>query len=214
MVDLYCERLGPGLSAEPINALTNVAFFIAAWAAWTLGKSRQRRPLSMTLLTGLVAVIGVGSVLFHTLATPWARVLDVAPILLFQLGFLWLYLRVIITATAAVSALAVIGLLLAALLGRQVPALLNGSVTYLPAFLLLIGLGVYHQATHRREPSALLLASGVFGVSLFFRAVDQAACPLVPFGTHFLWHLLNAVVLYLALRVLAVNWPRVLPTRA
>jgi hypothetical protein len=26
MIDLYCERLGPGILAEPINALTNLAF--------------------------------------------------------------------------------------------------------------------------------------------------------------------------------------------
>jgi hypothetical protein len=33
-VDIYCERLGPGLWAEPLNAVTNVAFFVAAWLAW------------------------------------------------------------------------------------------------------------------------------------------------------------------------------------
>jgi len=33
-IDAYCERLGPGLLAEPLNALSNAAFFIAAlWAA-------------------------------------------------------------------------------------------------------------------------------------------------------------------------------------
>jgi hypothetical protein len=25
-IDAYCERLGPGLWAEPLNALTNLAF--------------------------------------------------------------------------------------------------------------------------------------------------------------------------------------------
>jgi len=32
-MDAYCERLGPGLFAEPLNALTNVSFLLAAWAA-------------------------------------------------------------------------------------------------------------------------------------------------------------------------------------
>lgn len=28
MIDLYCERLGAGILAEPINALTNLAFIL------------------------------------------------------------------------------------------------------------------------------------------------------------------------------------------
>ena len=33
-IDAYCERLGPAFWAEPVNALTNAAFPIAAWVAW------------------------------------------------------------------------------------------------------------------------------------------------------------------------------------
>jgi hypothetical protein len=29
-IDAYCERLGPGLWAEPLNAVTNLAFIVAA----------------------------------------------------------------------------------------------------------------------------------------------------------------------------------------
>src|SRR6266542_1571339 len=187
MVDLYCERTGPDLWAEPVNALTNLAFFTAAWATWLLLNRAVERPPGLVVLTALLATIGVGSLMFHTSATTWARILDVAPILVFQLTFFWLYLREIVGA-----------LLIAALVGRQFSDLLNGSVTYLPAFLVLFGLGLYHWATRKHQPTVLLLASSVFAASLFFRAFDQAFCPFVPVGTHFLWHLLNALVLYLA----------------
>ena len=33
MIYLYCERLGSGLWAEPINALSNISFLLAAIAA-------------------------------------------------------------------------------------------------------------------------------------------------------------------------------------
>ena len=33
-IDVYCERVGPGLWAEPVNALTNAAFFLAGWLLW------------------------------------------------------------------------------------------------------------------------------------------------------------------------------------
>ena len=49
----------------------------------------------------------------------------------------------------------------------------------------------------------LFLAAGVFTLSVAFRTVDIAVCAAFPLGTHFLWHSLNGVVLYLLLRALA-----------
>jgi hypothetical protein len=33
------------------------------------------------------------------------------------------------------------------------------------------------------------------------RTFDRALCPFLPFGTHFLWHVLNGLVLFLLLRI-------------
>ncbi|KZB85003.1 hypothetical protein [Amycolatopsis regifaucium] len=49
-------------------------------------------------------------------------------------------------------------------------------------------------ATHRRR---FALAAAVFGVSLAFRSADHAVCGNFPAGTHFVWHLLNGLVLCL-----------------
>jgi hypothetical protein len=35
---------------------------------------------------------------------------------------------------------------------------------------------------------------------LAFRTVDTAICPQFALGSHFVWHVLNAVVLYMLLR--------------
>jgi hypothetical protein len=132
MIDLYCERTDPGLWAEPLNALTNLAYFAAAWAVWRSG--RDTADPGMRVLIGLLVAIGAGSGLFHTLATPWTRVLDVTPILLFQLSFVWLYGRRFMDIAAAPLA-GMVGVFLAvALAGRQFPQLLNGSLSYAPAF--------------------------------------------------------------------------------
>ena len=45
----------------------------------------------------------------------------------------------------------------------------------------------------------LSLASSIFFVSLSFRTADQVLCSLVPIGTHFIWHILNGLVLALYL---------------
>ena len=52
-VDLYCERLGPGLLAEPLNAITNLAFFIAAWLLW-----RQSR-IAGSLTGGVILLLAL-----------------------------------------------------------------------------------------------------------------------------------------------------------
>src|SRR4051794_14524228 len=81
----YCERCGPGLLAEPINASTNLSFLIAAWAAWFLARRANALHAGTWGLIALSVAIGIGSALYHTFATGWARVLDVVPILHFQL---------------------------------------------------------------------------------------------------------------------------------
>ena len=205
MVDLYCERLGPGLWAEPVNAITNAAFLLAAWAAWRISQQHRLTSPSVWLLLGLMVAIGVGSGLFHTFATTWARVLDVVPILLFSLIYIWVYSRRIVRLPAPRVAIFVTIYLVAALSARQFPDVLTQSLTYAPAAVVLLGAGSYHYLTQRAEPLQLLYATGVFITALTFRTVDTPICPYVALGTHFLWHLFSAAMLCLLMNGLLVN---------
>jgi hypothetical protein len=84
----YCERLDGSFWAEPANALTNLAFLVAAvLAAVQVRRGLGRAPLDLAVLSGLLAVISVGSFLFHTLATGWAGLADTVPIGLFMLAY-------------------------------------------------------------------------------------------------------------------------------
>jgi hypothetical protein len=62
-LDLYCERTGPELLSEPVNALTNVAFFIAAWLLWRDARRRGVLSGEVQLLVWLMIAIGSGSAL-------------------------------------------------------------------------------------------------------------------------------------------------------
>lgn len=201
-VDLYCERLGPGLLAEPVNALTNAAFFVAAWLLWRIARRDGALSAEIGVLVGLIVAIGIGSTLFHTLATTWARWLDVLPILLFQLAFLWTYARAAMRWRAVPAAALVVAFLGVALYARQFPHLLNGALTYAPAIVAIFALGLHQWLTDKARPPLLLAAAAVFTLSLILRTVDAAACEYFALGTHFFWHLLNAVVLYLSVRSL------------
>ncbi len=87
----YCERGGdPSFWAEPLNAISNGAFIIAGLvAAYQLARQpAAHRAVFEWLLVLLVIVIGIGSFLFHTYATPWAVLADTIPISLFMLAYL------------------------------------------------------------------------------------------------------------------------------
>lgn len=204
-VDLYCERIGPALWAEPLNAITNGAFLVVAWLVWRLARDTGGPDAETGLLIGLLAAIGTGSGLFHTFANTLTRWLDVVPIALFTLAYAWIYCRRIL----GLSAGTVLGLVAAAglaiIVSRQFPGVLNGSLKYAPAFSLAVGLGTLHVMQGRRERYSLLAAAGVILVALFFRSVDMAACSQFPFGTHFLWHLFAALAFYFAARGLIAN---------
>ena len=134
--DLYCERIGPDLLAEPVNAATNAAFFVVAWLAWRYARRCGPISVGVAALLALNVAIAVGSMLFHTYATVWARVLDELPILLFQLLFLWIYARRVIGMPRIGAAASIVAYLAVALYARRFPHLLNGSLIYAPAVLM------------------------------------------------------------------------------
>ena len=217
----YCERgFDPSFWAEPFNALTNFGFILGAcFALWELSRRpKEEGKLFRYALILNVFVIGVGSFLFHTYATPRASAADVIPIGVFMLVYLGYALHAfaglpLLLTFPAIGAFAYI---ISQAMEVQCDALgfawpllekpncLNGSFGYLPALAAMLLIGAW--LTMRRHPTApyVLGASLVFMVSVTFRATDRIWCNDIVFmgkaiGTHFLWHTLNSVVLFLLL---------------
>lgn len=196
-VDLYCERLDPSLWAEPLNALSNGAFFAAALWLWWRSRRQDLRDPAVAALIWMVALIGLGSALFHTFATRWAQAADVIPIGAFVLAYLALAARRLFgapwpLAAGCVGGFAVISGLTAVILPRD---LLGGGATYLPVLLVLALMATLLRA--RRHPAAPWILTGAvaFALSYTARALDGPLCAIWPSGTHWLWHCLNGVVL-------------------
>ncbi|WP_431310977.1 ceramidase domain-containing protein [Methylobacterium nigriterrae] len=266
----YCERTEAGFWAEPLNAVSNAAFLVAAAlagrralrgfkaepepGAGPLSRSGEVEsakadrvrgatsparpgPLTPTLsrtgegarrgssdtpslpvfdpaalaLSLLIAVVGIGSFLFHTLAVRWAMLADVIPIALFIYAYFLLAMRRFLglgiggaTIATLLFAAAGFGLTptLDAATGASAADLSNGSVDYLPAALALLGVAAALLRPGCRDPARreaglrLLAIAGLFLLSLTLRSLDRALCPSLPHGTHALWHVLNAGVLY------------------
>lgn len=220
-LDLYCERLGPGIWAEPANALTNAAFLIAAWAGWRAAHRRDRLDWPLAVLIAITALVGIGSFLFHTVATVWAMIADVVPIQLFIVGYFALAMRRFAGLGRGLSAVAT-GLFVGAsawggaALADMVGARLNGSESYLPPLAALVAVGLVLLALEGRAAAgrSLLVAAAIFAVSLAFRTADAAVCYTFPLGTHFLWHALNGLLLgYLLVAMARLGAPASAPSR-
>ena len=193
----YCERGDHGYWAEPVNALTNCAFLIAAAiCAWRLRGARL--PLAWALVATLTA-IGIGSFLWHTHATRWAGLMDVLPILVFILIYVFAATRDFV-GLAWYWALAAVVLFLPYAIGvsaglEQLIRGIGANGAYAAVALLIVLYGLYLHRRHPHTARGLLIGAGILAVSLTFRALDGAVCAIIPIGTHFLWHILNAVML-------------------
>ena len=193
-IDGYCERVDPSYWSEPVNAVTNATFLIAAFVMW-------RRSAGQGLagvLCVILAAIGIGSYLFHTHAQAWAALMDVVPIAVFILvyifaanrGFWGLGLWPALGATALfIPYAAVTGPIFAALPFFEI------SSFYWPVPLLI---ALYAVALRNRVSDVargLAIGAGILVVSLAFRSTDELVCDAVPVGTHFMWHILNGIML-------------------
>lgn len=193
-VDGYCERMRPEYWAEPVNAVTNLAFIIASVIMW---RRTGGMPLARALCVVLFA-IGVGSYLFHTHAQPWAGLADVAPIV----AFILLYIFAINRHGIGLGLWPALGAtsLFIPYAGMMVPIFqmvpgLGVSAAYGPVPLLIL---LYAAFLRDKMPDlARGLASGavLLIVSLIFRTIDEPLCNSWALGTHFMWHLLNGVML-------------------
>ncbi len=200
-IDIYCERLGSEFWAEPLNAISNIAFFIAAFAAFRLARKQNRFNIGIVTLITFLTIIGAGSSLFHTLATYWAMLADSLPILLYQIAFLIFYARDIIKLSAPKIAILLVLFFSSIAVFAQMPSSwLNGSLGYAPALIFLIGFGIWHYGHAKNERLTLISAAAIFALSLSARSMDMAVCETLPIGVHYFWHILNGFVLYLTIR--------------
>ena len=223
-VFLYCERgSNPELLAEPINALSNAAFLLAGLVGLQLAlwRPREDRSADHILLPVLVLFIGLGSLAFHLYADQGTELADVVPIAVFMLVYLAFALNRLLLVPVGATTLLVIGFTAIMGLASQVQCsdaaigflgdapgakpCLNGSVFYLPALAAMVVIGLLLRERGHKAAPWVLWAAAVFTVSVTLRSLDMALCNEVVIdgrkvGTHFAWHVLNALALFLLLK--------------
>ena len=189
---------------EPYNAASAVLFLIVA-AIW-LWRLRGQFSQHKFLLYGLIflTIGGIGGTLYHALRTERAFLLmDWMPIVILSLSTTyWFVMRLYQRRWIAVTYL--IGGFIAAWVGFFVSMSLLGLGNYsvsigygLIALQAVAPIVVYLYRTRFRHAVWFFTGIAAFGLAAIFRAADLNGW--LPMGTHFLWHVLGAVMAYLLL---------------
>ncbi len=205
-----CERHGMGLVDEPLNALSNFAFIYVAVAIFRYYRANEDivsyRIWDVQAMIALIFMIGINSIIFHIYPTQTTELMDTIPIVLFILIYFVSVIFRIGKCTkfqAVVCFVAFLGF--THMLIHQFPRALNDSIGYLSSMISLIVIAVYLHLRARPSSQYFMLAALIGVVSLFCRAIDREICDIWPYGTHFLWHLFNATLLYILMKQIIRN---------
>ena len=230
---LYCERgTASGLLAEPLNALSTLGFLLAAGAALLF---YRRLPLAQRsadhlVLIALTMVTGLGALSFHLYANQASELAHMLPFVLLMLVYFQTALvRLLALPPGGAAFLGALYLSFTlAGLTMSCPfadaplqpdwsrgiggatSCLNGSAGYLPTLLALAGLAIVLHRRYHKAASSVWLATALFGGAVLFHALDHFLCGVFSLfgpalGTHFLWHLLTAAMVFVLLRSLMLH---------
>lgn len=227
------------LLAEPVNAASNVMFLLVAFAAlWIYRKLPDaHKSADHRLLMTLTLLVGFGNLSFHLYANQWSELLHMLPFVLFMTVFLAFALNrfadtppgwtVLISGVFVAASLAGLTITCGSVDQFLQPpwsigggaeggatSCLNGSAGYIPSLLALAFLSIMLRSRKHKAASSLMLATLLLLASLGFHAVDHLYCSELQisghiFGTHFLWHGLNALVLFTLMRASMVHQNKV-----
>jgi len=184
-----------GTVAEPWNAATAFLFVMVALAWMVFLRGRLFRYPFLTIALPILLVGGIGGTCYHGLRN-WVGffLLDVIPIyLLGLLVSIYWWVRLGPRIRDLIGMVAVLALL--QLLGQwKLPPHWAINLSYaMLALLILVPLGLILIRTRGRYAGWIATALVAFGIAWLCRLLDVEDPPLLPMGTHWLWHTFGAI---------------------
>lgn len=202
---IYCERgFSAGFWAEPINALTNLAFPIVGYLSYKLLKANNIKSNGLLVLPWLLGTVGVGSFFYHTNRNSITLLADSIPIYTFILFTLFLTLKELFQSKIKAVVILTTFVLVEVLLSMNVPKdFMNGSIRHITAILFIYAIGwLLNRKYGAKIVPPLVGVVGSYAIAIFFRTADRLVCDIFPVGTHFLWHILTAIAGYFGIMLL------------
>jgi hypothetical protein len=210
---IYCERgYSQFFASEPVNALSNFSFFIAGYLGYRLIKKSKLQNKQLFFLPWLLVLIGIGSLTYHTFRSPITVIFDFLPTYLFIASVLFIALKEL-TGNSIKSLLILIGfVVIEILLTIYTPRdFLNNSIRHVVALGFIIILGKFLIKSYGQKiVKPLVIIISLYILAILFRSADLWFCAWIPFGTHFLWHILVSFAGYKAISLLILIKPSIL----
>jgi len=186
----YRELQLSSLIVEPWNAATAFAFVIIslAWLLRLRGRYRQH-PFIMLCLP-LLLIGGIGGTLYHGLRRYGVFLaMDVLPIVILVLAgsvYLWIRLRpprwVIPSLVLLFALFSALSWVFHSHVAINIQYAMLAVSVIVPVVIVLV-------RTRFRHFELIRLSLIAFGFALLFRFLDPLRPPILPMGTHWLWHL-------------------------
>lgn len=197
----YCESSEFYFTTQPLNTISSVAFPIAAYLLYRMISPAHPRWQRVWPMLVLCVLIGVGSVLWHSVQKPWALVADIAPIFTFLFVFQYAFLKKFTDWTQKRIVLDMLGLAasmgLASLVMNDI--FLQKSNAFVPVAFWLVYAGVEVGQRFPRQARLCFMAAPVFALAIALRILDMPLCGDLSMGTHYFWHIFSALTLYLVM---------------
>lgn len=203
-VPIYCESSGIlALFPEPLNAVSNMAFIFAGLGIYKLLTKDKIQKVEYKIALVLIFFVGFDSFLWHITKHPIGLILDAVPITLTFILITYILLKNIfgnklIALIIPLLLFPVRFFLSSFALTDIASSLIRHSINVITFFIIIL-------LTFRKYGKIALEGLGVLSVyltAIIMRTIDLQICQYFPLGTHFLWHILNAFSLYLAIKFL------------
>ena len=193
----YCERTSIYAFAEPINTISNLAFILCG--LYLIFK----KDMKLNIFPYLIIFIGIGSFLFHLLPTKTFSTLDIFSIILFVFSYNYVLNKNVLGKSPIYSLLSSIFVIIASFyLGKLLLNTIIGSSSFYLGLLIYM---IFMMLLTKKNKNAkyFLFATLLFTASILIRSIDFYVCNYFKTGSHFIWHILNSIVLYLLVMFLS-----------
>lgn len=199
---VYCEG-GNSLEffAEPLNAISNIAFIFAGLGIYRLLTKNRIQQVEFKAVLILILFLGFGSFLWHATRNSYTLILDVVPAALSFAVITYIFLRNLIGNKLLALSIALLLLptrfFISSFAPTDIISSLIRNLINATTFFLIILLSFRKYGKIAFEGLVVLT---VYLAAIIMRIVDLQVCQTFPLGTHFLWHILDALAVYLVIK--------------
>ena len=210
MSSIYCEVAYMNGFFEPFNAISNLSFIIAAFFLFLFFRKNDIKDFKSFWFLLIALLIGAGSFTWHFYRHPITNLFDSIPITLFIASFGYFYALKVFKSNNKAFLFVITSLIIVFIgqiyLESIIPIFLgnNGYLYFLMSFLFLVPI-FWSKSISKRYFKKGLFLYALFILALTFRQIDIPICSTIPIGSHFIWHILNGIVLYYAVTLLYKN---------